>query len=89
VALHERYLHGFPIYGDNNPDGSVIAEEDLDLCNGQTDKTFGYRYHTSARAPYIVQCLMGKVADFDRLPRVPPLSAADRRGARTAATRRS
>ncbi len=72
---------GFPIYGDNNPDGSPIAEGDLDVCNGQADKTFGYRYHTSARAPYIVQCLMGKVADFDRLPRVPPLSAADGRGA--------
>ena len=72
---------GFPIYGDNNPDGSVISEGDLDVCNGQTDDTFGYRYHTSPEAPYIVQCLMGEVADFDRLPRVPPLLAANRRGA--------
>jgi hypothetical protein len=68
---------GFPIYGDNNPDGSVISEGELDLCNGQPDENFGYRYHTSTEAPYIVQCLMGKVADFDRLPRVRPLSAAD------------
>lgn len=67
---------GFPIYGDNNPDGSVIAAGDLDLCNGQPDDTFGYRYHTSADAPYIVQCLMGQVADFDRLPRIRPLNGA-------------
>lgn len=72
---------GFPIYGDNNPDGSVIAAGDLDVCNGQTDATFGYRYHTSADAPYIVQCLMGVVTDFDRLPRVRPLSAANGKGA--------
>lgn len=72
---------GFPIYGDSNPDGSVISEGDLDVCNGQIDDTFGYRYHSSADAPYIVQCLMGVVVDFDRLPRVPPLVAADGRGA--------
>ncbi|MDP5191515.1 YHYH protein [Rheinheimera baltica] len=72
---------GFPIYGDNNPDGSLISKRDLDICNGQPDENYGYRYHTSKDAPYIVQCLMGKVADFDRLPRVPPLSAADGGGA--------
>lgn len=67
---------GFPIYGDNNPDGSVISKGDLDVCNGQIDDSFGYRYHTSEEAPYIVQCLMGVVAGFDRLPRVRPLSSA-------------
>ncbi|MEJ6509150.1 MAG: YHYH protein [Octadecabacter sp.] len=67
---------GFPIYGDTNPDGSAIAEGALDVCNGQIDDTFGYRYHTSPDAPYIVQCLMGAVANFDDLPRVRPLSAA-------------
>lgn len=72
---------GFPIYGDNNPDGSVIAAGELDVCNGQADGTFGYRYHTSEEAPYIVQCLMGVVADFDRLPRVSPLVATDGQGA--------
>lgn len=72
---------GFPIYGDTNPDGSIIAEGVLDVCNGQADDTFGYRYHTSQDAPYIVQCLMGTVADFDRLPRVRPLSAATGGGA--------
>jgi hypothetical protein len=71
---------GFPIYGDNNPDGSVISEGNLDVCNGQIDETFGYRYHTSQDAPYIVQCLMGVVADFDQLPRVRPLTATDGRG---------
>ncbi|RVU85605.1 YHYH protein [Leucothrix sargassi] len=65
---------GFPIYGDKNPDGSMIAEGTLDVCNGQPDKVFGYRYHTSEKAPYIVQCLMGEVPDFKRLPRVSPLS---------------
>ncbi|MGZ2258757.1 YHYH protein [Roseobacter sp. A03A-229] len=64
---------GFPIYGDNNPDGSMIAEGALDVCNGQPDETFGYRYHTSDEAPYIVQCLMGEVPDFESLPRVRPL----------------
>lgn len=72
---------GFPIYGDANPDSTAIAEGDLDVCNGQPDDTFGYRYHTSPDAPYIVQCLMGDVPDFDKLPRVRPLSAADGNGA--------
>ncbi|MEP2642031.1 YHYH protein [Roseobacter sp.] len=72
---------GFPIYGSANPDGSVIAEGVLDVCNGQPDDRFGYRYHTSPEAPYIVQCLMGEVPDFDALPRVRPLSAAAGGGA--------
>ncbi|MEO1748345.1 MAG: YHYH protein, partial [Pseudomonadota bacterium] len=72
---------GYPIYGDNNPDGTPISSGDLDICNGQADSVFGYRYHTSAQAPYIVQCLMGKVADFDALPRVRPLSAVSGGGA--------
>jgi hypothetical protein len=72
---------GFPIYGNENPDGSVITSDTLDLCNGQPDETFGYRYHTSDDAPYIVQCLMGVVADFDQLPRVRPLEAAQGGGA--------
>lgn len=67
---------GFPIYGDNNPNGTPIAVGVLDVCNGQTDDTFGYRYHTSQAAPYIVQCLMGDVASARSLPRVPPLSPA-------------
>ncbi|MBU2993234.1 YHYH protein [Octadecabacter sp. 1_MG-2023] len=67
---------GFPIYGDKNPDGTEIAEGDLDLCNGQPDETFGYRYHTSTEAPYIVQCLMGEVASLRDLPRTAPLTLA-------------
>jgi hypothetical protein len=67
---------GFPIYGDNSPDGSIIGSNALDVCNGQVDSTFGYRYHTSENAPYIVQCLMGVVDDFKNLPRVPPLKPA-------------
>ncbi len=63
---------GFPIYGDNNPDGSKIADGALDLCNGQDDAVFGYRYHTSTAWPYILQCLVGEV-DEKALPRVPPL----------------
>jgi hypothetical protein len=67
---------GYPIYGDKNPDGSEIAEGTLDVCNGQPDDTFGYRYHTSAYAPYIIQCLMGEVADIRELPRTAPLTQA-------------
>lgn len=67
---------GYPIYGDDNPDGSHIAMDVLDVCNGQPDDTFGYRYHTSEQAPYIIQCLMGEVPEAKDLPRVPPLKAA-------------
>ncbi len=67
---------GFPIYGDNNPDGTSINTDDLDVCNGQPDDIFGYRYHKSIEAPYIIQCLMGSVADIRDLPRVSPLVPA-------------
>jgi len=67
---------GYPIYGENNPDGTTIKKSTLDACNGQLDSTYGYRYHTSESAPYIVQCLMGKIDGFDRLPRVRPMKAA-------------
>lgn len=67
---------GFPIYGDNNPDGTPIAIGELDICNGKTDDTFIYRYHTTTQPPYIIQCLMGEVGDMDDLPRVSPLKAA-------------
>lgn len=67
---------GFPIYGDNNPDGTPIAIGELDVCNGKKDNTFTYRYHTSTKAPYIIQCLMGEVGDMKDLPRVSPLKAA-------------
>ncbi|MEP2980979.1 MAG: YHYH protein [Lentilitoribacter sp.] len=67
---------GFPIYGDINPDGSEILKGALDVCNGQLDDTFGYRYHTSKDAPYIVQCLMGDMPDIRDLPRIPPLEFA-------------
>ena len=66
---------GFPIYGMKNPDGTEIAEGTLDVCNGQPDSDFGYRYHTSEGAPYIIQCLMGAVPDIRDLPRIAPLEA--------------
>ncbi|MGI9425040.1 MAG: YHYH protein [Hyphomicrobiaceae bacterium] len=68
---------GFPIYGKNNPDGTAIAPKALDVCNGQADKVFGYRYHTSDTAPYIIQCLMGEVPSMRDLPRIAPLRPAD------------
>ena len=64
---------GYPLYGDKNPDGSDIKQGELDVCNGQTDEIFGYRYQTSSTAPYIIQCLVGEV-DTSKLPRVAPLS---------------
>ena len=67
---------GFPIYGDDNPDGTAIAEGALDICNGQADTEFGYRYQTSTKPPYIIQCLMGEVASMKDLPRVAPMQAA-------------
>lgn len=61
---------GFPIYGDNNPDGSTIPDGALDVCNGQPDSVFGYRYHTSDEPPYIIQCLFGEVGDLSTLSRI-------------------
>lgn len=72
---------GYPLYGDKNPDGSAIGQGDLDVCNGQSDDEFGYRYQTSATAPYIIQCLVGEV-DTVKLPRVAPLSG-DTQGIRS------
>ncbi|MEZ5592081.1 MAG: YHYH protein [Gammaproteobacteria bacterium] len=68
---------GFPIYGHKNPDGTSIQASTLDVCNGQPDATYGYRYHTSDDAPYIIQCLMGKVENFDALPRIAPLRSSE------------
>ncbi|MEL6298846.1 MAG: YHYH protein [Pseudomonadota bacterium] len=73
---------GFPIYGTNNPDGSAIPAGKLDVCNGQPDPVYGYRYHASDGPPYIIQCLMGEIPGERRLPRVPPLRAAGGGGAR-------
>lgn len=63
---------GYPLYGNHNPDGSTIAANGLGVCNGQRDKTFGYRYHTSDKPPYIIRCLVGEL-DTSILPRVAPL----------------
>ncbi len=67
---------GYPIYGDKNPDGTDIKPGDLDVCNGQPDPVYGYRYHTSKGVPYIIQCLRGQTAEMKDLPRVPPLEPA-------------
>lgn len=64
---------GYPLYGEKNPDGSDIPSGTLDVCNGQADGNYGYRYQTSATPPYIIQCLVGEV-DTQKLPRVAPLS---------------
>ncbi len=66
---------GYPIYGFNTPDGRAIEAGDLDLCNGQADATFGYRYHASVEPPYILQCLRGAV-DVQSLQVVRPMSRA-------------
>lgn len=68
---------GYPIYGDRNPDGSPVGSGTLDVCNGQPDESFGYRYHTSPEPPYILQCLVGEVDAQNELPRVAPLSGAN------------
>ena len=66
---------GYPLFGDENPDGSSIKKGALDVCNGQVDSSFGYRYHTSEEQPYIFQCLVGEV-DTSILPRVSPMRGA-------------
>ncbi len=64
---------GYPIYGNNNPDGSAISKGALDACNGQPDPVFGMRYHTSVTPPYIIQCLDGNF-DMSMASHVPPLT---------------
>ncbi|MEO9653521.1 YHYH protein [Marinomonas sp.] len=64
---------GYPLYADKNPDGSDIEPGALDVCNGQADEKYGYRYQTSSTPPYIIQCLVGNV-ETQVLPRVAPLS---------------
>ena len=61
---------GFPHYGNLNSDGSQINAGALDVCNGQSDPIFGYRYHTSDEPPYILQCLVGEVGDFSKVPTI-------------------
>ena len=78
-------LDGYPLYGHNNPDGSAISAGTLDVCNGQRDETFGYRYHTSAGPPYILQCLVGEV-DIGAIPKVSPLSSATAWGGKPSGT---
>ncbi len=64
---------GYPIYGNNNPDGSEITAGSLDVCNGKSDSTYGYRYHTSTAAPYVLKCLRGDI-DESVLPRISPMN---------------
>jgi hypothetical protein len=66
---------GYPLYGNTNPDGTAIAPGELDVCNAKADATFGVRYHTSDKHPYVLQCLVGQV-DLAKAPRVPPLAKA-------------
>ena len=63
---------GYPIYGDQSPDGTPIGS--LGVCNHIGDETFGYRYHTSNAPPYIIMCLVGET-DSEKLDsvRVQPL----------------
>ena len=60
---------GFPLYGDTESDGTPIAAGALDVCNGKSDPTFGYAYHTTQAHPYVWQCMVGQV-DATSLPRV-------------------
>lgn len=61
---------GFPMYANENPDGSTIEPGALDVCNGQADPVFGYRYHTTDEPPYIIQCLVGEVEDLSAVPTI-------------------
>nr|XP_039254446.1 uncharacterized protein LOC120331432 [Styela clava] len=51
---------GFPIYGPNDADGTLLTTADLDECNGKV--TNGeYRYHITNDFPYIMGCYNGTV----------------------------
>ncbi len=64
---------GYPIFDLKNTDGTDIRSGELDICNGQEDDLYGYSYHTSQSAPYILKCLRGNV-EQSVLPRVAPMN---------------
>lgn len=57
----------------------MIAQGDLDVCNGQLDPTFGYRYHTSETFPYIIQCIVGEMDDLNSVPTIGMANAEGQR----------
>lgn len=61
---------GYPLYGNDNPDGTKIEAGALDVCNGQPDSVFGYRYHTSDQHPYVLQCLVGVVDNLTKVANI-------------------
>jgi|GEM_PF-1988355 hypothetical protein len=44
-------LDGYPIYGETEPDGSVVT--DLDALNGHAGNDGAYHYHASRTYPYV------------------------------------
>ena len=60
-------LDGFPIYGPQDVDGTIVTNADLDECSGHFGQTpeFSdgiYHYHlTTEDAPYSIDCYRGEV----------------------------
>jgi len=60
-------MDGFPIYGQQGADGTLMTNETLDACSGHFEATPEfpqgiYHYHlTSDRTPYSIDCLHGVV----------------------------
>jgi hypothetical protein len=57
---------GFKIYGLQGERGR--SPQDLDQCNGHTDKRRGYHYHTTENFPFVLGCYRGTptLANYDR-----------------------
>lgn len=51
-------LDGFPVYGPEEEDGSVVSNDNLDVYHGHTHPTIDYpngtyHYHFTTEAPYL------------------------------------
>ena len=71
-------LDGYPIYGYEEPDGSLV--KNLDALNGHKDANGNYHYHATRKYPYLNGGFYGVVTErdgqVDPQPRAEPLRPA-------------
>jgi len=60
-------LDGYPILGMKDEAGSILTNEDLDVCHGRTEqvsiegRTYDYAYRLTPEYPYTLACFAGQV----------------------------
>lgn len=63
TAQFASAFDGFPIFGSQEVDGSVVTG--LDACNGHDDADIGYHYHATSDFPNLPACLVGVTAQHN------------------------